>query len=139
MSSIEGLRRAMKDISAKKGAFTFFGLLRRPGVPHGLWDLVVSAPWLESGTLKATKGFAQLLRKSIGETVFTELARIQTVDSDSPALARILETYSVDDVEVRVQRTILFGLEIDEAIILRAREASARKASGRSLQPTGGR
>jgi hypothetical protein len=134
MISIEALRKAMREISARKGPFTLFGLFMRSDVSPGLWDLVVSAPWLESGKLKATNEFVRLLRESVGEDVFTELARIQTVGSDSPALKAILKSFSVEDGETRVQRTNLFGLEIDDAIILRAKTAPPTKP----LQPTSG-
>jgi hypothetical protein len=63
MISISKLRKAMRDIAAKKGEFTFFGLLRRADAP-GTWDLVVSAPWLGKGKLKALGEFthSQLTR-----------------------------------------------------------------------------
>ncbi len=50
----------MDEIARKKGEFTLFALLMRADAP-GTWDLVVSAPWLESGKLKATGEFVRLL------------------------------------------------------------------------------
>lgn len=51
MISTTKLKKAMREISEKKGEFAFLGLFLRAEAP-GLWDLVVSAPWLEQGSLK---------------------------------------------------------------------------------------
>lgn len=94
----------------------------------GTWDLVVSAPWLEEGKLKATSEFVGLLKDSIGEQALRYFSRIQTVGRNNPALKTVLAAFSVDDGEVRVQKTNLFGLEIEDAIILRAKKPGGRKA-----------
>ena len=60
------LRRAMREIAAKKGDFTLFGLVMRADAP-GTWDLVVSASWLVEGKLKALREFAALLAASNGD------------------------------------------------------------------------
>lgn len=125
MMPIESLRKAMRDIASKKGDFTLFGLFMRSDAP-GIWDLVVAAPWLEAGKLKATSEFVELLTDSIGEQTLRHLSRIQTVGSDSPAVKAILKAFSVEDGEVRVQKSNLFGLEIEDAIILRSKKPEAR-------------
>ena len=111
----------MHEIAAKKGDFTLFGLFMRSDAP-GTWDLVVSAPWLEKGKLKATGELVRLLTDSIGEKVLRDFSRIQTVNKGNPALKAILAAFSVDDGEVRIQKRNLFGLEIEDAIILRAKK-----------------
>jgi hypothetical protein len=71
----------MRDIAAKKGDFTLFAKIRRADAP-GTWDLVVSAPWLEAGKLKATSELVELLSDSVGENSLHEFSRIQTVGAD---------------------------------------------------------
>lgn len=137
MIAIESLRKAMREIAAKKGNFTLFGLFMRSDAP-GTWDLVVSAPWLEKGKLKATSEFVALLTDSIGEQALRDFSRIQTVSSNSPALKAVLAAFSVDDGEVRVQRSNLFGLEIEDAIILRAKKAESGALPNNALHPTAG-
>lgn len=117
------LRKAMREIAAKKGEFTLFGLFMRADAP-GRWDLVVSAPWLEKGTLKALRELTRLLSDSIGEESLAQLSRIATVSRRDPALKAVVSAFSVDDGELRVQRSNLFGLEIEDAIILRAKRAA---------------
>ena len=110
----------MHEVAAKKGDFTLFGLFMRADAP-GTWDLVVSAPWLEDGKLKATGELVELLSESLGEESLKRLSRIATVDADQPSVKLILKAFAVDDGELRVQNTDLFGLRIDEAIIFRAK------------------
>jgi hypothetical protein len=140
MIAISSLRKAMPEIAAKKGDFTLFGLFMRSDAP-GTWDLVVSAPWLEKGKLKATSEFVELLTDSIGEQALRHFSRIQTVSSDSPALKAVLAAFSVDDGELRVQKSNLFGLEIEDAIILRAKrpQPDANELPNTALHPTAGR
>jgi hypothetical protein len=121
--------------SPPKRATTLFALFKREDAP-GTWDLVVSAPWIESGKLKATSEFVSLLADSIGTASLEQFARVQTVSADSPAVKFILANLPVDDGELRVESTDLFGLEIDEAIIFRAKRSDSRKNSRKTLQPT---
>jgi hypothetical protein len=128
------LRHAMHDIAAKKGEFTLFALFRRADAP-GTWDLVVSAPWIESGKLKTTSEFVKLLADSIGTESLNQFARVQTVSEESPAVKFLLANCPVDDREIRLQSTDLFGLDIEEAIIFRAKRPDEKKPAGKSLQP----
>lgn len=137
MIAVSSLRKAMHEIAAKKGDFTLFGLFMRSDAP-GTWDLVVSAPWLEEGKLKATNEFAKLLADSIGEHALRNFSRIQTVGSDNPALESILTAFSVDDGEVRIQKSNLFGLEIEDAIILRAKKPQPGALPDSALHPSAG-
>ena len=121
------LRRAMRDITKKKGAFTLFAKVRRSDAP-GTWDLLVSAPWLEDGKLKATNELVNLLSDSVGESSLHEFSRIATLGADHPTVRFIVETLGTDDGELRVQSTDLFGLQIDEAVVFRAKKPELRQA-----------
>lgn len=123
MISTARLRKAMRDIAAKKGNFTLFGLFMRADAP-GTWDLVVSAPWLEHGKLKALGEFTALLSKEIGEQSLRQFSRIVTLNQHDPALKAVVSAFSVDDGELRVKNCNLFGLEIEDAIIIRAQRTA---------------
>ena len=116
-------RKAMRDISAQKGDFTFFALLMRSDAP-GTWDLVVAAPWLKKGKLKGISEFTELLAKSIGKQSLSQFARIVTIDELDPRLKAIVSQFSVDDGDISIQSSDLFGLDIEEAIIMRAKRAA---------------
>jgi hypothetical protein len=130
------LRKAMYEIAAKKGQFTLFAKFMRSDAP-GTWDLVVSAPWLEKGELKATSELVELLSDSIGEDALHDFSRIATVGKDHPTVKFILANLPVDDGERRVHGTDLFGLQIDEAVIFRAKKRGAGRSRplDRALQP----
>jgi hypothetical protein len=123
------LRKAMDEIAAKKGEFTLFALLKRPDA-FGEWDLVVSAPWLGSGDLKVTREFVRMLTRSIGEGFLQQLSRVVVLASDEPRVKFIRENLPVEkgEGELKVQSTDLLGLQIQEAIILRAEKLSRSPA-----------
>ncbi len=128
----------MDEIARKKGEFTLFALLMRADAP-GTWDLVVSAPWLESGKLKATSEFVRLLAQSIGEESLQQLSRVVALDSDDAPVKFILENlnFEKEKGELKVQSTDLLGLQIQEAIIFRAKKPRPSPAvpSNTALQP----
>lgn len=123
MISVTRLRKAMREIAAKKGDFSLFGLFKRADSPD-TWDLVVSAPWLERGELKALREFTDLLSSEIGEQSLRQFSRIVTLKPSDPAVNAVVSAFSIDDGEVRVRRSTLFGLEIEDAIIMRAKKAA---------------
>ncbi len=133
------LRKAMHEIAKKKGDFVLFARFMRSDAP-GTWDLVVSAPWLEKGELKATSELVELLSDSLGEEALHFFSRIATVGQDHPAVKFILTNLPVDDGELRVRSTDLFDLQIDDAVIFRAMEprADQNRPSNRALHPTAG-
>ena len=128
MISTKKLRKAMREIAAEKGEFTLFALFLRADSSGGVWDLVVSAPWLEPGKLKALGEFVELLAKSLGESNLRDFSRVQTVGDDDPTLNAIVSEFPVEDGELRVSRPGLFGLEIEDAIILRAKRPAQASA-----------
>jgi len=128
------LRKAMHEIASQKGDFTLFALFRRADSP-GTWDLIVSAPWLESGKLKALGELVDLLAKSLGRDSLSQFSRVETVPSNNPTVEFILDSVPVDDGERHIQSTDLFDLQIEEAIILRAKRPSHSRATPKAAAP----
>lgn len=123
MISAIKLRKAMRDIAEEKGPFTLFGIFMRTDAP-GTWDLVVAAPWLQQGKLKALSELTQRLSRILGEKSLQQFSRIVTLDEDNPGLHAILSSFAIDDGEIRVQKSSLFGLDIEDGIIFRAKRAA---------------
>ena len=126
--STAALRSAMHEIAAQKGDFTLFALLRRAD-SSGSWDLVVSAPWLERGNLHALSEFVDLLAKSIGRESLSQLSRVETLPSNNPTVKFILDSIPVEDGERRIQSTDLLDLQIEKAIVFRAKRSPRRVVS----------
>jgi hypothetical protein len=137
MTPLPRLRQAMAAIAEEKGEFSLFGLFMRADSP-GRWDLVVAAPWLEVGKLKALGEFVGLLEDQLGENEVRRFAKIVTLKASSPEIRSELATLDIDQPEKRFHNTTLFGADVEEAVILRA--APPKVSSGgppnKPLQPT---
>jgi hypothetical protein len=116
MIATDRLRKAMHEMAAQKGDFTLFALFKPANAVGGKWDLVVSAPWLEAGRLASISEVVDLLVKSMGRKALQQFARVETVPADI-----LLKNVPVDDRERWIQSAELFGMQMDEAIILRAK------------------
>ncbi len=133
MISTRGLRKVMREISAAKGDFVFFAMLQRANA-LGNWDLVVAAPWLKDDRLRTLNAFHKLIVASGGAGVLRGFCSIVILQPSDPRLRAVVRTFGVDDGEVRLVRTYMFDQEIDEAIILRAREAAKAPKRERAVR-----
>lgn len=135
MNVARAYRKAMLDIAAKKGDFTLFALfMRASGV--GKWDLYVSAPWLDD-RLETTRKLVDLVVKSIGRKSLLELAGVKTVFPHDPTVKFIIKNFPVEDGERRLESPQeLFGLEMAEGIILRAKQPERKKPARKATRPT---
>lgn len=128
------LRKAMHEIADRKGDFTLFALLLRANA-LGTWDLVVSAPWLERNKLKATRELVNLLAKSLGRESLQQFARVEAVAGHDPTVQSILRSFPLEDGELHMKSSDLFGLEIEKVIIFRSWRQGPHKPTGKALQP----
>lgn len=135
------LRLAMHEIAKSKGDFTLFALFMPAAAPlmrtddPGTWDLVVSAPWLERGRLKAHRELVDLLAKLIGKRALMQLSRVEPVAADDPRIRFILKGIPVEDGEQHIQNTDLMGMQIERGIVFRAWKPRARKSASKELHP----
>ena len=120
MIKIEKLQKLMKQVEARKGRFTLFGVFMREDSP-GLWDLVVSAPWLEAGRLKALGQFSEEMSEVFDQDEVMSFSRIVTLNHGDPALHDILNEVGSPKKPLEMQGHNLFGLPVEHAVILRAR------------------
>ena len=124
MIPTDKLRQFMKRVEAQKGRFTLFGVFMREDSP-GRWDLVVSAPWLEAGKLKALGEFVKKMSDAFGQDDVTSFSRIVTLNHDDPALQAILTEAGPVKKLLEKQGRSLFGLPVEHAVILRANHPKA--------------
>jgi len=86
MIHIEKFRRVMEDISAERGEFVFFGLFLREEAPD-TWDLVISAPWLETGKVKALGEFVEKVTAIVGKQELLKLLKCCSNNAVEPLRA----------------------------------------------------
>jgi hypothetical protein len=113
------LEEVADAVEAKRGPFALFGLFLRED-SFGQWDLVVSAPWLEEGKLKALGEFVEILARVIGQEAMLSFSRVVTLNRDEPALRAILDEVGEASLPLSKQGHNLFGLPIEDAYVLRA-------------------
>lgn len=141
MTVTRDFRRAMHEIAERKGDFTLFALFMPADAPlmradnPGTWDLVVSAPWLERGRLKALGELVDLLGKSIGKRALIQLSRVEPVAANDPRIRFILKSIPVEDGEQHIQNTDLMGMQIERGIVFRAWKPAAKKPASKELHP----
>jgi hypothetical protein len=124
MTPLPQLREAMNAIAEKKGQFSLFAMVKRADSP-GQWDLVVAAPWLKVGRLKALAELVRLLEKQLGKREVRRFGRIATLEPNSRETRAELAALNIDNTERRFQHTTLFGADVEEAVVLRAKPARA--------------
>ncbi len=115
------------DLSRDKGPFAFFALFQREAVPDR-WDLVASAPWIESDRKAALSYFVDRIRKEMGQDSLTSLSQIVFVDPSDPAVSNLSRGLSVEHGPVEVRDRTFFGVPVKHAFII---------ASQRLVAPTG--
>src|SRR5206468_7150523 len=93
-------------------------LLLRVDVPW-VWDLVVAAPWLKLGIFASAGEVFRLLEKQLGKRALRRLGVL--VLPNTPETRAELAELNIDGGETRIYRRRLFGAEVEEAVILRAK------------------
>ena len=126
MISTNQFRKAMHAIAAKKGDFTLFALFQRAN-GLGNWDLVVAAPWLKTGGYRDISNVVDGVEEAIGRRHFRHVAQVAIVDEKQAEVRSILATLPVEDGEVRLGRTDLFGHEMLQGVIFRAMKPRAHR------------
>jgi len=84
-----------------------------------VWDLVVDAPWLKLGIISSAVVVFRLLEKQLGKRALRRLGVL--VLPNTPETRAELAELNIDGGETRIYRRRLFGTEVEEAIILRAK------------------
>ena len=112
LSSIE------KEISSKKGKFTFFAVILRKDAPNK-WDLVLSAGWFKKNQKETMDYLTKIIQKNLDPVELLELSRMVLLREGTPFLEAMHKTFRVTDSDnrTRLVNVNLYGLEIEEAYI----------------------
>lgn len=136
---VEHLLQVEKALSAEKGAFSLFALLLREDAAEK-WDLVVSAPWVESDKEAALRLVSARVREVLSPSELLAVSRIVLVEPTSPAVVAINRATRAEHSTVEVRDSNFFGLAIKHAHIfasVRPDAAAPPKASpNKALQRT---
>lgn len=90
------------EISSEKGDFSLFGLFCREDAPNK-WDLIVSAPWLQSDVKHGLAFLADRVRAKLTEKELLSLSRIVVLAPDDPVVAAIRKSVKKDTRHEKVE------------------------------------
>ena len=132
---LEKLKLSLKELEEKHGGIFLFSLFLREDA-LGRWDLLVSAPWLNSSSLDSYEIVAKTVQLSLSESEVIQIARVVILDTTDVAVVFLQDLYSVPNGSfVEVQNceplTSRFGFTIKRAYVLRCVK-STRSASTNS-------
>lgn len=113
---IDALLEIERALSKERGRFTLFALFLREEALEK-WDLVVSAPWIETDRRSALKLLSDRVRESLSVSDLLSISRIVLADPSDPAVDAINRTVPVEHSTVEVKDSTFFGQQIRHAHI----------------------
>jgi len=134
----EKIRLVEQRISEEKGPFLLFALFLREDSPD-LWDLLVSAEWIDKNKATALRFITQKLREVATEQELMKLSRIAIIEQSHPALGAVQSALNVEHGLAEIQNSNFFGLQIKHAFIVTSRRADAQQGvQGPTSPPSAG-
>ncbi|MET0267829.1 MAG: hypothetical protein ABW202_19720, partial [Duganella sp.] len=88
-----------------------------------LWDLLVSAPWLEHGRLAALRHVANALNKEFSSQEIVEFSGIDVIRLDDPGLLEVEAALESGNGRRNFKNVEFFGALMLEAYIIRLRRS----------------
>lgn len=124
MIDLSKFQQVYEKIRAEKGEFDFFALFLRAEAP-GVWDLIMSAPWIGSNKSDALREFVEKAKPILGDAELLKLSRVVPLDRENPGLTEVLQTiHSINDV-TEFRNTEWFDMDIERAYIFHANAEAA--------------
>lgn len=122
------LKLLLLELGKEERPMLIFALFLRGDAPDR-WDLVVSAPWLDSGNVDSYKNIATKVQDRLSTEEIVQLARVVILDVDDPVVAFLQDEYHVPngtfkDVENCEPLSQRFSFTIRRAYLLRCIRAS---------------
>jgi hypothetical protein len=110
-------RRLALEVTTEKGEFALFGLFYREDAPN-VWDLVVSAPWMDRNEMAALRYLAKKLRHRLRTRELVSLSRIVVRETGNPGVRALRKALPVRGQVEYLTNFQLFGLSYREAYIM---------------------
>lgn len=117
MKLLDKMAAIERQASREKGDFYFFSLFLREESP-GKWDLLVSAPWIETNNKEALKYLSSLVQSHLTTEELLSLSRIVLIDMNNPGLEAVQNAVAVEHGKVEVKDSNFFGLDIKQAYVI---------------------
>ena len=119
---INKLMELETSVATEKGSFSLFALFLREDAPD-VWDLLISAPWIEIDKQAALRYIAEKLNVLASPEELTKLSRIVIIERSNPALEAFHSAISAEHQKIEIKDSNFFGLQIKHAYIFTSRRA----------------
>lgn len=112
----EKFRIAEEKVAEERGSFSLFGLFETEDMP-GKWDLVASAPWLETG-YSGIKGLIDALRVYYDAKGWQTVSVVVPLTTDSDFVQAITRKYHFEHQVEEIGTTYVNGVYISHAFLI---------------------
>ena len=119
----EKFRIAEERVAEERGSFSLFGLFETEEMP-GKWDLVASAPWLETG-YNGIKGLIDALRVHYKADGWQAVSVVVPLTPDSDFVQAITRKYHIEHEVEEIGNTYVNGVYISHAFLITSNPSPA--------------
>ncbi len=132
---LDKLKLVLLELEKERGQILVFAFFLREDYP-ARWDLVVAAPWLDSGNVESYKVVATKVQNLLSSSEIIQLSRVVILDADDPGVAFLQNSYSVPngtskEIENCEPFSRRFNFTIRRAYLLRCVHNSSGKAKAK--------
>ncbi|USX26282.1 hypothetical protein NHH73_27590 [Oxalobacteraceae bacterium OTU3CINTB1] len=121
---VEKLQRIERRLSIERGPFELFAAFR-PDSTLRLWDLLVTARWLDDWGLPEMQIIASQLNAEFSSPEILKFSRIAIIERDNPGLQTIHSSVQVEHGLREFRNVTFFDVPILHAYVITARHTDA--------------
>lgn len=120
---LDKLKSILIELEREQGRVLVFALFLRGDSP-ARWDLVIAAPWLDSGNVESYNIVATKVQDLLSSDEIIQLSRVVVLDADDPVVSFLQDSYTVPngtfkDIENCEPFSQRFNFTIRRAYLLR--------------------
>ena len=121
---VKKLQRIERRLSAERGPFELFAAFR-PDSTLRLWDLLVTARWLDDWSLTEMRIIASQLNGEFALPEILKFSRIAIIERDNPGLQAVHSAVQVEHGLREFRNVTFFDVPILHAYIITSRHSDA--------------
>lgn len=122
---LEKVKKVVLDLEKEHGSILVFALFLRQE-PLGKWDIVISAPWLNSNDMESYQIVGSKIQEILPASELLQFSRVVVLDVSDPVVAFLQNGFSITNggfQEIATEPlTNRFGFTIKHAFLLRCQK-----------------
>jgi len=120
---VDDLRKVVTTLRKDKGHVALFVLIGVDTETEQTWNLVASVAGYDELPIKeALVHFINLVRENVNVGHLKSLTRMTILKTSDPFVKSMNQTFNVKNSTVRLQSTSIFGISIENAILLESQK-----------------